>query len=178
MNIERINQILNKAIVEFQEGELEGLAEKAVLGGYKVKSPSAFGVEPEPPWREKMMNLNYADYTPLTKILGKKLQGLKKDIPGVVGVKMFKKEVFKGKDVERKYEVKFKGKNAPFGLHIVVYNNAVHLHVPSPKDTRRVTSVVAAKIPLTGDMVPSKAYNSIKSHLRKYLDNIGFDPKG
>jgi hypothetical protein len=39
MDIERINQVLTRAIVGLQDGELSGLSE-ATIGGYKVPSPA------------------------------------------------------------------------------------------------------------------------------------------
>src|SRR5210317_1993729 len=60
MDIERINQTLNRAILGLQEGEIEVMAE-AAIGGYSIPSPAELG------YNSRRWGIGKIDFGPLPK---------------------------------------------------------------------------------------------------------------
>jgi len=88
MDIERINSVLTKAIVNLQSAEIEGMTEAA----YKPKSPAAFGFKPKKAKKECSHRNKKGDFDSfndcvkhLTKCKGKKPE----DAKGICGGVMF-----------------------------------------------------------------------------------------
>jgi len=120
MNIERVNQVLNSAIVSLQESEIDGLVEKATVGSYSIPSPvqMGFGYRPKSPKamgykKPETKKVDLKTWTPkeqayFAKMAVKDLKKLKKDVKSIRSLKT--SSGVRGADVE----IYFKGDNDVF----------------------------------------------------------------